>query len=248
MRKNELIGGKFKIILFCLLISQFIFFSAQAEQIKIYAIPLNYDKGKISFGEIITQMGYLPPAAGLNPDKSQQYLIELVSFSKTVLESQAFSFSLAVAPPPPLPGEKVTPPTILEKASTLVVFPYHKDGKTLNVYDSAKKLILTKDIAYLSDMCGDDICQDQESYESCSKDCAVAAADDYCNTSELNKDPDCQKLIQINQNQAQAQKDNTAGTKSIFTSKLFYFILFILLLIILAAVYFIYKKRKDAGY
>ena len=238
---------KFKLKqIFCLLIiSQLIFFAVKAEQIRVYVIPLYYDKGVLSFGEIITKSGYLPPPNDdLTADKNKRYLIELIAFNKQKLESQYFSFNLIILLPPPLPGQAAGSPATLDKASTLVIFPYHKDGQTLNVYDGQKKLILTKDIAYLADVCGDNVCQDHESYESCTKDCAATGKDDYCNIDRLNQDPDCGKLIAANLALA---KSTQATTKSILAGKLIIYVIALILLLTVVAAYFIYRKRKNSS-
>src|SRR3989338_2794609 len=128
---------KFKLKqIFCLLIiSQLIFFAVKAEQIRVYVIPLYYDKGVLSFGEIITKSGYLPPSDNdLIEEESLLYFIELISFNNKILESQYFSFILTIQPPPPLPGDKpAAGPVRLDKTSALVIFPYHKDGKAVNL-------------------------------------------------------------------------------------------------------------------
>ncbi len=244
--RNKFLSGanevKFSLkkFLFILLISQLVFFAAKAEAGKIYAIPVNYEKGKISFGEIITKLGYVPSDNSLAQNSGQKYLIELVSFGGKVLESKNFSFSLIIMPAPPLPGEKkiIDLPAILDKTSQLIVFPYHKDGRILNIYGSNKKLIISKDIAYLSEMCGDGICQAHESYGDCVKDCPPAGQDDYCNLEEAKIDPDCRKIVAYN-----IAEDKKVQAKSVLAGKAVYFILFIILLIG-GAVYLIYRKRR----
>lgn len=233
---------RLKKIFYLLIISQFIFFAAQAEsvkEIKVYAVPMNYDKGAVSFGEIFTRLAYLPPAEPLAAGNTSQYLAELVSFKGQALENRYFTFYLSAMPAVPLAGDKPAGFIILEKTSQLVVLPYHKDGKTINIYNSAKKLILTKDVGYLADLCGDGICQDQESYVDCPKDCPAAGKDDYCNPRESVNDPDCPDYNKP------SGVNNLAKTGSIFSSKLFYIISFGLLLAVILVFYYIYKKRRN---
>lgn len=233
---------KLKQILCLLIISPLFFFAAKAEsveQTKVYLIPMNYNKGAISFGEISTRLAYLPSAEPLAVGNTFQYSAELISFSGQKLETRYFTFYLSALPAAPLPEDdpKNSQPIIFDNTSQLVVLPYHKDGKMINIYNSAKKLILTKDVGYLADLCGDGICQDQESYADCPKDCPAAGKDDYCNPQESVNDPDCPDY-----NKPSAV-NNSAKTGSIFSSKLFYIISFVLLLAVILAFYYIYKKR-----
>lgn len=232
----------FKYFLFIFLMSQLFFTAAKAEENKIYLIPINYDKESISFGEISTKLGYAPSSDNdQTEDKSQQYLIELISFSNQVLESKVFNFSLIMMPAPPKPKESKEKffqdtPATLDKTSTLVIFPYHKDGRELKVYDSNKKLIISKNIAYLSDVCGDGICQDHESNESCPKDCQAAAKDDYCNPQYRATDPDC---ANIPAGQTAAESKNNA--------KIYIFAISIVAVLLLSAFAFIWVRKRDSG-
>lgn len=230
---------KFKLVLFLLIISQLIFFAVKAEGNKIYLIPLNYNKGIISFGEITTKLGYVPPSANDQAaDKSRQYQIEVISFSQQILESKVFSFSLTVMPAPPLSGEKFfkDSPATLDEATELIILPYHKDGQELKVYDSNKKLILSKDIAYLSDVCGDGICQAHESNVDCAKDCPPAGKDDYCNLEYKAADPDCANFP--------AGQTNTENKNN---TKIYIFAISIIAVLLLSTFVFIWIRRRNSN-
>jgi len=41
----------------------------------------------------------------------------------------------------------------------LIMLPYHPAGKMIQVYDANKKPVARKDVAYLADVCGDEVCQ-----------------------------------------------------------------------------------------
>lgn len=229
-----------KIVLFFVLAFAFPWLSAVASDgsTRIYQIPLSYNQGKVNFGEIITSTGYAPqyaPAAALGDN---EYLIELVSFGGQTLERHNFIFPSGYLRP------FMGVPTEVKNTDQLIIFPYHKDGKTLNVYDSVKKLILTKDIGYLADMCGDGVCQNQESYADCPKDCPAAGQDGYCNPQESVNDPDCPNYN--NQKAVNNPAKTAVKTGSIFSGRFVLVSFLVIFLIIVIAIYFyiIYRRRN----
>lgn len=208
--------------------------SQAQEKQRIYIIPVNYDRGQVSFGEVTTRLGYAP--APENPDQMEptRYWIELVSFSGKSLEKRLFSIPLRISSPPPLPGEESSGPsqTILEQTQTAVILPYHKDGKTLYLSDVNGKQLAQTDVGYLAELCGDKTCEPHESYEDCPKDCPAAGKDDYCNLEKANQDPDCPKVA--------------ASQTSFNWFKIIIPVILVVILIIIAifVVYFLSKRKK----
>ena len=49
--------------------------------------------------------------------------------------------------------------------------PYYKNGYLLRLYNQDSELKDEKNIAYLGDYCGDDVCQTEETSDNCPADC-----------------------------------------------------------------------------
>ena len=201
---------------------------------RIYVIQIDYNRGQVSFGEVSTKLGYAPEPERKEQLSQNQYWIELESFSGQILEQRLFSIQLEIFSPPPLEGDDdKNGPVILEQTTHLVILPYYSDGKLLKLYDANKNLLREKDVGFLAQVCGDDVCQDHESFADCSKDCSSFGKDDYCNEDELNNDPDCQNLQKISVKKLSGQ-----------AVKIIIFGIAVIIIIIAVAVYLYFVKKK----
>jgi len=221
--------------------------SVIAEKQRMYFVNTIFDRGNVTIGDISTGEGYIP---GENfSEDGFTYELELISFAGAILETRKFTFNLEVLYSPP-EGEwenSTSGPTRLNYTEQTEVLPYHEDGKTINIYDANHSLVDSKEVGYLANICGDGVCQDHESYESCQKDCPAAGKDDYCNMEKINEDPDCISILEAQKLATQTKAGE--GISGFLKNKKLLFIaagifLFIILLII-AIVYYIRRRRKE---
>ena len=73
-----------------------------------------------------------------------------------------------------------------------VATPYQSDTREIIVRDPQQEAVLSIPVLQFADTCNNGICEPQESFETCSQDCASGGSDDFCD--ELRDgvcDPDC---------------------------------------------------------
>jgi len=74
----------------------------------------------------------------------------------------------------------------------ILATPYRSDTREIILKNTDNQEVLTVPVIQFADTCGSGVCEDQESFETCSQDCASGGADDYCD--EIKEgicDPDC---------------------------------------------------------
>jgi len=79
-----------------------------------------------------------------------------------------------------------------EVKDNLITAAYFPTGNLIRLTNPDGATLAEIDVSRFADFCGDNICQDQESYESCQLDCPSGGKDDYCDGVLDNIcDPDC---------------------------------------------------------
>lgn len=155
-----------------------LFFTVQAAEIisdKHYKIKLNNtEDGSIVADpyDIIVGQGSILPS-----EEKQEFLAKLYSLTDELIINYYFTMDR-------------------ERSMNLKV-PYSPIGKEIKIYNSADetKELFTLNVQVFASVCGDSICQDHESFESCTKDCLSGGADDFCDhIADGTCDPDCQNI------------------------------------------------------
>ena len=73
-----------------------------------------------------------------------------------------------------------------------VLIPYERKGAVIVVLDDSRQMLFRFTVLQFADTCGDSICDEQESRESCQQDCPSAGRDDFCDREQQGVcDPDC---------------------------------------------------------
>jgi len=73
-----------------------------------------------------------------------------------------------------------------------IYLPYNKEASRIEVYNPSNSKVMDIEVASFSDTCGNNVCEDHESYESCTKDCSSGSKDDFCDGIDDGIcDPDC---------------------------------------------------------
>ena len=153
---------------------------------QIYFIVIQSD-GTNSRIESVQLKAGTPPALVNENGQEGKYSLSLFSSNGKELEKQKFNISYVMT----IDSNNTTGGMeTLAQTSVPIMFQYHKNGVKLVLSDD-KGIVETKDISYLADLCGDEICQPNESSFDCSLDCSADGEDDFCNEEFKKTDPDC---------------------------------------------------------
>ena len=135
---------------------------------KYFVLDVNYIFGSVTFNsinlrEIDRQIKYT--------DKSG-FLIKTVSFNDLDIEKIYYNLS--------------------ENKNYLIYIPYNENAAKIEMYNPQNSNIMDLDVSSFSDTCGNRVCDEHESHESCTKDCSSGSKDDFCDkVKDGICDPDC---------------------------------------------------------
>src|SRR3989338_801860 len=105
------------------------------------------------------------------PDKSG-FLVKTVSFENSDIDIAYY--------------------TLNENKNYHLYIPYSKNAARIEVYNLNNSKVMDIDVTSFADTCGNKICEEHESYESCTKDCSSGGKDDFCDSVKDDIcDPDC---------------------------------------------------------
>ncbi|MBI2673522.1 hypothetical protein HYX19_04635 [Candidatus Woesearchaeota archaeon] len=170
---------------------------------KVYVVDLKYDNDLIIKESISVTYVYYQEEKYL---EERGYLLKIISFDNKVLYSKRFRFPLISAGSAlkewfDEKGKQIYFPTANESGrldleewgrKVQLIMPYFQNGKKIEIYDQKDKKILEIDIGYFANVCGDNVCQEHESYVDCKQDCPSGSKDDFCDrVSDGICDPDC---------------------------------------------------------
>ena len=152
-------------------ITMIVLFSTMASASeRFFSLQLSNSNGAILFRNIALLEGKMPQNIA-----GDGYSLKVMSFYGAALEEFSFSSS--------------------ENNEFVLYTPYYKEAKEIRIF-KGKSLIFSYDISAFSNVCGDNICQGQESYEDCNEDCPSGSKDDFCDRVRDNRcDPDCSPAL-----------------------------------------------------
>lgn len=177
------------IFIFCLVLTPLLSVSA-ADMGEIYQVNVIYDQGALSLGAVSLSQGY---ASSQQPEmlmSPHRYYLEIISVDGQILHRQQYSLSLEISKEPPEEGREYPAGEggmqVLDYTEDLVMLPYFSNAQWLTLYGANHNLIERMDISYLSHVCGDGGCRDNENSENCPQDCPFVCTpgsqDLRCNT------------------------------------------------------------------
>jgi hypothetical protein len=116
-----------------------------------------------------------------------------------------------------------------------LLMPYFKTAKSINLYDQNDKMVAFADVSSFAQLCGDNICQENESAIMCPSDCRSGVKDGICDRqSDGVCDPDCA---------SGADKDCAASASTNYV----YIILIAVILVLAGLVgYLIWRRRNGS--
>lgn len=165
--------------------------SANAE--KYFVLDVNYIAGSLTFNsinlkEVDREMKYTDDSG---------FLIKLKSFDNA--DMQDFYYGMSV------------------NKNYQIYVPYSKNAARIEVYNPSSSKVMDIEVSSFADTCGNKICEDYESYESCTKDCSSGSKDDFCDSVKDGVcDPDCNS--KTDSDCEDNQKANTSSNASTGTS------------------------------
>jgi hypothetical protein len=159
---------------------------------KTYMIDLSYESGNLSFKDIYVTESMAPDK---KIKKKTDYTAKLISFDGVELYSVDFALPNIIFPPPPMnESEKGIPPIILENLTWSILAPQTDRAEKLEVFDK-QKMLFSVDIGYLSNTCGNGICEKHESALECPADCKENTRDELCDYKKNGVcDADCKEI------------------------------------------------------
>jgi len=159
---------------------------------KTYIIDINYDKGALKENTVYVTKSKAPDRKVV---RKVDYVGKIISFDDKTLHTFKFEFPRVEWLAPPEEGMVSYPPIELEKLNYSLLAPYFNDAKKLEVYDLENKRVLTVDLGYFSETCGNGKCENHESNLECPQDCRASMKDDLCTYEKDGVcDADCQRL------------------------------------------------------
>ena len=79
-----------------------------------------------------------------------------------------------------------------ENKNYVIYIPYDKNSARIEVYNSKNSKVMDIDVSSFANTCGNNLCEEHESYESCTSDCTSGSKDDFCDgINDGICDPDC---------------------------------------------------------
>ena len=135
---------------------------------KYFVLDVNYILGSVTFNSIsLREIG-----KSIKITDKSGFLIRTESFSNNDLSKIYFNMS--------------------ENKNYLIYIPYNENTARIEMYNSGNSKIMDIDVSSFANTCGDKICQEYESYESCPQDCPSGGRDGFCDgISDAICDPDC---------------------------------------------------------
>jgi hypothetical protein len=160
-----------QVIIFFACALLFVTVHAPAEDALI--VGLHLEKGQVSLITLEKSPAYYTEPA-ITPETG--YRVELVSFTGKQLYSRTFLFpttlSFQALPIVNIPEEEIRGGEItLDTASVELILPTYPNAANLIVYDPENQEVLEASLAQFANVCGDSICQEHESFRTCSEDC-----------------------------------------------------------------------------
>ncbi|MFC1686068.1 M64 family metallopeptidase [Nanoarchaeota archaeon] len=160
---------------------------------KTYSVGLNYEEGKLTANSVYATQSRAPDRKNL---RKIDYFAKVLSYEGKVLDTFKFEFPRMEYPAMPREEDNFSSsPVVLENTNLTLFSKYFDDAEKMEVYNLKNEKLLTVDLGYFADTCGDNLCQKHESAIECPADCSNEGLDDICNYNQDNVcDPDCVRL------------------------------------------------------
>ena len=147
-----------------------------------------------------------------------------------------------------------------ENKKYLLYIPYDENAARIEVYNPKNSKVMDIDVSSFANTCGNNKCENHESYESCTKDCSSGNQDDFCDeVKDGICDPDCSLKTDVDCENAGAngnasvsaktkakEKEIIEKTEDGKKSNYFLWILIILVILAVVLILFFIKRKKES--
>ncbi|MBR9705957.1 hypothetical protein GOV14_02905 [Candidatus Pacearchaeota archaeon] len=144
---------------------------------KSYVVSMRYHNGEIDAGDV-----FLMPVKSGFSYKSSKYNYSIKDDSGNIIYSSNLEVPNKVYP---VTGPDSVPVS-LASVEFLVMVPYARNGDVIEIRKE-NEIVDTVSVTAFSNKCGDNVCDDDENYLSCSKDCSLIG-DHFCQTDVCDTD------------------------------------------------------------
>ena len=140
-----------------------------------------------------------------------------------------------------------------ENKNYVIYIPYNKEATKIEMYNLKNSMIMEIGVSSFADTCGNNICEDYETYDSCSKDCIAnnkdsipkENSDKISNPTPTNHEIDQPKPIVENSNSAASELNNQGANQNLTTNYYLWGLLFLFIFVFILIFVFIKKRNED---
>lgn len=143
-----------------------------AQETDIFGIEILISSEDVHLGEVVKTESFVSASPG-EGDTS----LKVLDTQGSVLYEYVFFPRAFRTYEPTLDGSEEEIP---DKYTYVISLPFNPRAEKVMLSTAAGELIDEVYVGYLTDSCGDTICQAHESYGDCSADCPSGGADNYC--------------------------------------------------------------------
>ena len=204
-----------------------------ANAAKYFVLDVNYIAGSLTFNSVNLREA---DREIKHTDKSG-FLVKIVSFRGLEIKKIYYNIS--------------------ENRNYLIHIPYDENAASIEVYNARNSKIMDIDVSSFANTCGNNKCEEHESYESCTRDCSSGSKDDFCD--ELKDgvcDLDCSVKTDVDCEISESEKINESVITKTKQEKVtkepkekpnyLMWILLALSVIIFVLLFLFIKKRKES--
>ena len=162
---------KKKLLLVLLLSSMLTLVYSENYSGKVYSFTLTLDKGNLLLSELflVSDGFYSEPIF----ETAGNLTLKLLSYSGEELFQEKFFFSEPIIEDPRVHGLEETEQEFEIAPSLSFVVPFNEEAEKFAVLNEQGENVLEFSVMHFSDYCGNFICSEKESSESCANDCEV---------------------------------------------------------------------------
>lgn len=207
--------------------------AANAE--KYFVLDVNYIIGSVTFNSISLR----EIDRRVEHTDNAGFLVKTISFDNSEIGKAYYNLS--------------------ENKKYLIYMPYSENAARIELYNPKNSIVMDISVSSFANTCGNKICEEHESYESCTKDCKSGSKDDFCDeASDGICDPDCSVKTDADCRNGEAKGNASIAAKQGFEEEqksetqeinekpnYLLWVLLVLAIVVIALSFLFIKKRKE---
>jgi len=139
---------------------------------------------------------------------------------------------------------------ISENKNYIIYVPYNKDAAKIELYNLRNSMIMELNVGSFADTCGDKICEDYETFETCSVDCSQSGKDIISNENRDKVTEPISANQALNQTSSTSEGNTPADNEPNYKNEAqksninYYFVGILVAFIVVAILIFVFIKKK----